>query len=89
MNRPEDGEPGRDGGRSGAQEAHERMRPEMMRPHGMGPGTMAMGGARFHMRKGDTEIDVRCPADVRMSDCVEAIGKMIDHLGPPGSGAPR
>ena len=85
MNRPEEGESGRDG----AQEAPDRMRPDLMRPHGMGPGMMAMGGARFHMRKGDAEIDVHCPADVRMSDCVEAIGKMIDRLGPPGSGAPR
>ena len=56
---------------------------------GMRPGMMALGGARFHMRKGDSEIDVRCPADVRMGDCVEAISKMIDRLGAMGTGAPR
>ena len=84
----EDHNPGRGGGpamgRQGAQGAPGGMRPDMMHP-----GMMAMGGARFHMRRGDAEIDVRCPADVRMSDCVEAIGKMIDRLGALGPGAPR
>lgn len=89
MNRPEEDEHRHDGGRSGGPESSGRMRPDMMRPPMMGPGMMAMGGARFHMRRGDAEIDVRCPADVRMSDCVEAIGKMIDRLGALGSGAPR
>ena len=71
-------------GRQGAQGG-----PGGMRPNMMGPGMMALGGARFHMRKGDAEIDVRCPADVRMGDCVEAIGKMLDRLGAMGAGAPR
>jgi hypothetical protein len=76
-------------GRQGSQGGPGGMRPDMMRPPMMGQGMMAMGGARFHMRRGDAEIDVRCPADVRMSDCVEAIGKMIDRLGALGSGVPR
>ena len=85
MNRDEDADQDQDrgggsaAGRQGAQGA----------PGGMRPGMMALGGARFHMRKGDAEIDVRCPADVRMGDCVEAISKMIDRLGAMGTGAPR
>ena len=75
--------------RPGAQGGPGGMRPDMMRPNMMWPGMMALGGARFHMRKGDAEIDVRCPADVRMGDCVEAIGKMLDRLGAMGTGAPR
>ncbi len=68
-----------------------RMHPDMMRPppNMMGPGMMALGGARFHMRKGDAQIDVRCPVDVRMNDCVDAISKMLDRLGAMGSAAPR
>ena len=103
MNRDEDDEQdhhdGRDAGRSGGpasrgpgpqwQGGPGRMHSDMMRPNMMGPGMMALGGARFHLRKGDAEIDVRCPADVRMSDCVEAISKMLDRLGSLGAGAPR
>jgi len=54
----------------------------------MGHGMMASGGARFHMRKGDAVIDVRCPADVRLNECVDAIGRMLDRLGAMGSGGP-
>ena len=85
MNRDEDADQDQDrgggsaAGRQGAQGA----------PGGMRPGMMALGGARFHMRKGDSEIDVRCPADVRMNECVEAISKMLDRLGAMGTGSPR
>ena len=98
MNRDEDEEQdhgdGHDAGRSGGPAAQGqggpgRMRSDMVRPNMMGPGMMALGGARFHLRKGDSEIDVRCPADVRMSDCVEAISKMLDRLGSLGAAAPR
>ena len=50
----------------------------MMRP-AMG-GMARSGGARFSMRKGDAAIDVRCPADVRLDECIEAIGRMLDRL---------
>ena len=83
------GGPAARGPRAQGQGGPGRMRTDMMRPNMMGPGMMALGGARFHMRRGDSEIDVRCPADVRMSDCVEAIGKMLDRLGAMGAGAPR
>ena len=91
MNRDEDED--RDQPRSGGHagpasggmpEGHPAMHHPMM-------GAMMMsGGARFHMRRGDSEIDVRCPSDVRMSECVEAIGRMLDRLGAMGGagGAP-
>jgi len=94
MNRDEDSDQdhdydhdaGRGGGPvAGRQGGPGGMRPDMM----MRPGMMALGGARFHMRKGDSEIDVRCPADVRMNECVEAISKMLDRLGAMGTGSPR
>ncbi len=92
MNRDEDEDHDqpRSAGRAGAAsggppEGHPGPHPSMM-----GGGMMSFGGARFHMRRGDSEIDVRCPADVRMSECVEAIGRMLDRLGAigGGSGAP-
>ena len=89
MNRDEDDEQDHHGHDTTGSGGPGRMRTDMMRPNMMGPGMMALGGARFHMRRGDSEIDVRCPADVRMSDCVEAIGKMLDRLGAMGAGAPR
>ena len=81
MNRDDDDEPDLDAGRGGGpaargQGAQGQGGPGRMRPDMMG-------------RRGDAEIDVRCPADVRMGDCVEAIGKMIDRLGAMGAGAPH
>jgi hypothetical protein len=55
--------------------------------HPMAPGMMALGGARFYMRKGDAAIDVRCPSDVRLNDCVDAIGRVLDRLGAMGAGS--
>ena len=88
MNRDEDDDraPG-DGGRragpmsGGLPEGHPAMRPPMM-----GGGMMAAGGARFHLRKGDSEIDVRCPSDVRLSECIDAIGRVLDRVGAMGAG---
>ena len=98
LNRDEDAEQDHDddhdmrrggGPALGGPGAQGRMHSDMMRPHTMGPGMMALGGARFHMRKGDSKIDLRCPADVRMNECVDAISKMLDRLGAVGAGAPR
>ena len=60
-------------------------RPGMMRPPGA-LGMMAHAGARFHMRKGDAAIDVRCPSDVRLNECVDAIGRVLDRLSGMGTG---
>jgi hypothetical protein len=93
LNRDDDAEQDHDDDhdmrRSGWPGAYGRAHADMMHPTRMGPGMMALGGARFHMRKGDSEIDVRCPADVRMNECVDAISKMLDRLGAMGAGAPR
>jgi hypothetical protein len=65
--------------------------PGMMRPPMAGgmPGSamMGQGGAHFHMRKGDAAIDAHCPADVRLNECVEAIGRVLDRLGAMGAGS--
>ena len=61
-------------------EGHSGMRPSM-------GGMMGPGGARFHMRRGDSAMDVRCPSDVRFSECVEAVGRLLDRLGAMGAGS--
>jgi hypothetical protein len=85
----DDGDHGRSSGRAwtrpwgsaGPQtEGHAGMHPPM-------GGMMGLGGARFHMRRGDAAIDVRCPSDVRFNECVEAIGRIIDRLGAMGAGS--
>ena len=86
VDRDEAGGGGRAGAASGPlARGHAGMRPSM-------GGMMGLGGARFQMRKGDAAIDVRCPSDVSLNECVEAIGRMLDRLGAMGSGgapAPR
>jgi len=59
-------------------QGHPAMRPPM-------GGMMGLGGARFHMRKGDAAIDVRCPSDTRFNDCVESVGRLLDWLGAMGA----
>ena len=54
-------------------QGHPMMRPPMK-------GMAGSGGARFFMRKGDAAIDVRCPPDVRLDECVGAIGRVLDRL---------
>jgi len=44
------------------------------------------GGARFHLRRGDSEISVRCPADTPLNDCIDAIGRVLDRLNSSGLG---
>ena len=91
MNRDEDDDrdEARDHGRAGTlsggasgplAQGHQVMRPSM-------GGMMGFGGARFHLRKGDAAIDVRCPSDTRFNDCVEAIGRLLDRLGAMGAGS--
>ncbi len=78
MHRDEDDDRDEAGG-GGRAQGHPGMRPPM-------GGMMGLGGARFQMRKGDAAIDVRCPSDSSLNDCVEAIGRMLDRLGAMGSG---
>jgi hypothetical protein len=44
------------------------------------------GGARFHLRRGDSEVSVRCPADTQLNDCIDAIGRVLDRLNASGLG---
>jgi hypothetical protein len=49
------------------------------------------GGAHFHLRRGDSEIRVRCPADTQLNECIDAISRMLDRLSSSnlgGSGSP-
>ncbi len=92
MNRDEDDddEHVRGGGRAGTMpggpagplaQGHSGMHPSMGEMMG------GLGGARFHMRRGDSAIDVRCPSDARLSECVEAVGRLLDRLGAMGAGS--
>ncbi len=69
-------------------------RPGMMREGmGAGPGVMrpgmmahALGGARIHLRRGDSAVNVRCPEDVRLNECIDAVGRLLDRLSTMGTG---
>ena len=60
------------------------------RPH-MGLMSRAMmfrrGGARFQFSKGDAHIDIRCPQNETLQNCVDAASRLIDkvHSLEPGS----
>ena len=60
------------------------------RPH-MGLMGRAMmfsrGGARFQFSKGDAHIDIRCPQNETLQNCVDAASRLIDkvHSLEPGS----
>jgi len=81
MNRDDDDDDSGQGGDGG------RMGGPLVWRHGGRPSMMASGGARFHMRKGDAGIDVSCPSDVRLAECVDAIGRVLDRLGAMGAGS--
>ena len=46
---------------------------------GMRPWSNA-GGARFHFQHGDSRIDIRCPAQQDLGECVDAAEKLLDKL---------
>lgn len=72
-----------------------RMGPWMMGPHARGmmgyrPGWRRFHhhsrGARFTFTNGKSRVDIRCPANQSLKDCVEAAGTLIDkvaRMGPP------
>ncbi len=52
-------------------------------------------GAHFSFRRGDARIDIQCPANQSLKDCVDAAGTLIDkvssmrpHTPPPGRPKP-
>jgi hypothetical protein len=48
------------------------------------------GGARFQFSKGDAHIDIRCPQNETLQNCVDAASRLIDkvHSLEPGSAEP-
>ena len=68
------------GGRGGGQ--NRAMMMQQMHKHMM----EHAGGARFHLRRGDSEISVRCPTDTQLNDCIDAIGRVLDRLNSSGLG---
>ncbi len=45
------------------------------------------GGARFQFSKGDAHIDIRCPQNETLQNCVDAASLLIDkvHSFEPGT----
>lgn len=47
-------------------------------------------GARFTFTRGNARVDIRCPANQSLKDCVDAASTLIDKvrgMGPPPAGA--
>jgi hypothetical protein len=38
------------------------------------------GGARFQFSRGDARIDIRCPQNESLQDCVDAAGRLLDKV---------
>ena len=55
--------------------------------HGMGPAMMshAFTGTRIHLRRGESAVNMRCPPDVRLNECIDAVGRLLDRLSTMGS----
>ncbi|GAC1346535.1 MAG: hypothetical protein NVSMB18_29060 [Acetobacteraceae bacterium] len=52
--------------------------------HGMMMRMMeASRGARFHVSRGDSVVDIRCAAGEPMKACVDAASALLDKVGPP------
>ena len=41
----------------------------------------ASESARFHLRRGDAELDIKCSATEPMMACVNAANTLLDHVG--------
>ena len=87
MNRDEDDddEYGRPGWRPGMmrQGMGQGVAPGMMRERMMGH---ALGGTLIRLRRGDSAVNMRCPSDVRLNECVDAVGRLLDRLSTLGAG---
>jgi hypothetical protein len=44
------------------------------------------GGARFRFSRGNASIDIRCPQNESLQDCVEAASRLIDKVRSLGPG---
>ena len=77
----------RSGAGSGGMDMHRGMRqgmgsritPDMMRMHMRMMGAQARG-ARLSLKRGDSQIDIRCPGNENIAACVDAVGKLMDRV---------
>jgi hypothetical protein len=46
----------------------------------MGPMMRRGGGARFQFSRGDAHIDIRCPENESLQNCVQAASQLIDKV---------
>ena len=46
----------------------------------MGPMMRRGGGARFQFSRGDAHIDIRCPQNESLQNCVQAASQLIDKV---------
>ncbi len=85
------GPPGSQGGPNGGPggfEGHGPGGPPFMMGHRGGPMRMFMHmmqeasqAARFHLRRGDAELDIKCAANEPMMACVTAANALLDSVG--------
>ncbi len=47
------------------------------------------GGARFQFSKGDAHIDIRCPQNETLQNCVDAASRLIDKVHSLASASPE
>jgi hypothetical protein len=56
-----------------------RLNPNLMRMHMRMMGAQSRG-AHLSLKRGDSQIDIRCPGNENISACVDAVGKLMDRL---------
>ena len=63
------------------QSMHQGMRQRMAREGMGGMGMMhAPSGARLSLKRGESQISIRCPANENIAACVDAVGKLMDRV---------
>ena len=71
-----------------SREERMRMMMDRWRAGGMGGHEMAEegmsgrsgGAARFRFRRGDASMDIRCPQNETLRDCVQAVSQLLDKM---------
>lgn len=62
------------------QSMHQGMHQRMAREGMGGMGMMhAPSGARLSLKRGESQISIRCPANENIAACVDAVGKLMDR----------
>jgi hypothetical protein len=68
------------GQRSEGRQSDERMDRGGDRSRFMAAMMARRAGARFQFSRGDARIDIRCPPNAALQDCVEAASRLIDKV---------